>query len=179
MTRYSNKSKGFTYAEVLVALSISLLLFAALLGLFITAKQFYAVNMLAQDLQRDANKVIAKIIKGKIEPGGIYRLSEATRYNQVSVSELEFWGQDDVKRWIKLSADGRSVIYHHPTTNGDQDEVLYTVPPNTAITLQFWVPAGALYQGTNIGIDVGLSQSLRDRNFNGSASTLLNIRNHT
>ena len=177
MTRYSG-NKAFTYAEVLVTLSVSILLFGAVLGLFVTSKQFYTVNILGESLQRDANKVMAKIIKGKIEPGGIYRLSDAAAYNLVALSELHFWGQDGTERWIRLSGDGRSVIYHHPTSNGQQDEILYTTPDGVALTLRFWVPPGPLYAGVNIALDVGLSRDLRGRTFNGSATTIVNIRNH-
>ena len=176
MTRHS--IKGLTVVELLVAISLSILLFGAVLGLFITTKQFYTVNILGENLQRDCNTVISKIIKGKSEPGGIYRLSEAASYNLVSVSELHFTGTDGTERWVKSSADGRSVIYHHPTVNGVIDQILYTAPLEAVLTLRFWIPAGAVYATVNIGVDVGLSQTIQGRTFTGSATTMLNIRNH-
>ena len=173
-----NSTKAFTYVELLVALSISIIVFGSIFGLFITTKQFYAKNIAGQALQRDANKVIAKVLKGTSEPGGIFRLSEAVTRTRPFISEVHFWGTDNNERWYRVSADGKSIIYHHPTNMGVQDEIIYTTPADTALTLRFWLPAGALYQNVGVGIDVGLTRTVSGKNFSGSASSMIIIRNH-
>ena len=177
--------KGYTYPELLVAAGISILLFMAVLGLFVTVKQYYTLNVVEERLQRDADQVIAKVIKGKDEAGSVFRLSDAQSYTLVGINRLDFTGTDGVIRWVTISADGRSVIYHHPVAGAAADEVIYTAPDDVALTLRFWPVLNAvtgladpLYTNKAIGLDVGLTQTLRGRTFSGSATTLVNIRNH-
>ena len=170
--------RGFTLTEVLIALTISVLLITAVLGAYITSSEFLFSNVAGRNVQSDANLLMNKIIKGRREPTGIFRLSEAASYNPQSVSELHFTGTDGIERWYRLGANNASVIYHHPTANGVQDEVIYNVPQGNALTLRFWIPAGANFTNIGVGIDVALSQVFRGRTVSGSVSTMINIRNH-
>jgi len=172
--------RGMTVPELLVALSISVMLIASVLGSFVSAKEFYTTNMTEQNLQRDANLILEKIIQGKVEPGGTFRLSEAVSYTQTGINNLSFKGLDGIQRRISVNMDGSAIIYTHPTDSGYiMDEALYTVPPGTDLTLRFWVPSGSQYTGVDIMIDVGLSKFTMDGRFlSGSASTMVNIRNH-
>lgn len=170
--------QGFTLVEVILALGISTLLITSVLGVFVTSKKFYTTNMAGQNLQRNANLLMNKMIKGKLEPGGTFRLSEAVSYTLVSVSELRFIGTDGLERRYFVSADGASLMYRHPTASGVQDEALYTAPAGTTLTVRFWIPAGSSYMNRNVGIDVGFSQTSVGMALSGCTSTLVNIRNH-
>ena len=45
---------------------------------------------------------------------------------------------DPNARWYYLNSTGTSVIYHHPTTGGGTvEQVIYTAPPKTTMTLRF------------------------------------------
>ncbi len=168
-----------TIVELLAALSISVLLVGSVLGTLVTSKHFYATNVMGQTLQRDANLLLTKILKGKTEPTGTFRLAEAETYTLTSISELHFTCTDGIERWYRLSSDGTQVIYHHPTSAGEQDEVIYTAPAGRTITLRFWMPAGSSFENIGIGIDVGLSQAVRGVTVTGSVTTMTNIRNHS
>ena len=171
--------KGMTFVELLVSLSISVLLIGSVLATYMASNEFYAVDVTGQTLQRDADNILNKIIKGKIEPTGVFRLSEATSYNQVSVSELQFTGTDQTIRWYGLSEDEKSVIYHHPTSSGVRDEIIYTASAGITPALRFWIPSGVQFTDTGIGIDVALTQNVNGRAISGSATTMINIRNHS
>ncbi len=172
-----------TMAELLVALSISVLLLGSVLGSFVSVKEFYTTNVVEQNLQRDANLIMEKIIQGKVEPGGTFRLPEAVSFSQSGVSNLSFVGLDGTTRRFSLSYDGSSIVYTHPTASGYTDEVIYTAPAGTDLTVRFYVPSGYQYAGVNVAIDVGLSKFILDggwgRFLSGSASTMVNIRNHS
>jgi hypothetical protein len=169
-------SKGITAAELTVALNISVLLFASILGAFIASRQFYESNMIGQALQRDANIITTRIIHGGKEDAGMVRLSDAVSFNQTSLSELHFFSKDDaVERWYRLSDDNLSIIYHHPVAGGAiQDEVIYTAPPGASISLRF----ETITNNVTFGIKVAVLRNFFGRTITGSAYTTVNIRNH-
>lgn len=190
-------NKAFTLIELLMATGISVLLLGLVLSIFITTKQFYVTNIVGQNLQRDADIILNKIIRGGREPAGIFRLSEATSCASStiplatfacpeSLSQLSFAGIDGKKRWVQLSGDGKSIIYHHPTVNGDQDQIIYTAPRGAVLTLRFWIRTlpnsiipDPVFFNIDVGIDVAITQTILNRTVSGSASTMINLRNHS
>ena len=165
--------------ETQTALAISVLLITCVMGVYVLAKSFYTYNILGQNLQASADNALAKIIKDGPEPDGTFRLSEAVSFTQPSLSELHFTGTDGIERWITLSGDGQSIIYHRPGSGGVmEDDVLYTAPSGAILTLRFWTPAGTNYTGVNICIAVAVVQNIQGKSISGSASTMVNIRNH-
>ena len=174
----TSDSKSQTVPELIISAALIVVLFAATLSAFVFVKQMYVSSISQGNIQQDANLILSKIIKGGPEPGGLFRLSEAVSYRIQSISELHYNGTDGVERWIALSNGGTSIIYHHPTSTGTRDEVIYTAPQGAIITLRFWMPTGDVYQNINVGIDVAISQYIFGRNISGSATTIINIRNH-
>ena len=170
--------KGFTLAELLVAVGMSAMLTGLIFVALISSRQLCTSVTADQDLQQTANVIMNKIIKGGSEPGGIFRLSEATSYTIASISELHFVGTDGIERRYFLNNTGTSLVYRHPTAAGTQDEVLYTAPTRTTLTLRFWPLAGSTYTNITVGIDVGLAKTVNGRSVVGSVTTMINIRNH-
>jgi prepilin-type N-terminal cleavage/methylation domain-containing protein len=168
--------KGFTLVELLIATGLSAIFTALLLAALTTSRQFCDRITADQDLQQVANVIMNKIIKGANEPGGVYRLSEATSYTTPGISELRFTGTDGIERRYFIT--GSSLFYRHPTTAGTVDEVLYTAPAGTSLTLRFWTLSGSNYTNITVGIDVGLSKTINGKAVVGSATTMINIRNH-
>ncbi len=173
-----SNEKGFTLAELLAATALSALLTGLILTALISSRQICTSVTADQDLQQTANVIMNKIIKGGSEPGGIFRLSEATSYSIATISELHFTGTDSIERRYFLNNTGTSLVYRHPTATGTQDEVLYTAPTGTTLTLRFWPLAGSTYTNITVGIDVGLARVVNSRNVVGSETTMINIRNH-
>jgi prepilin-type N-terminal cleavage/methylation domain-containing protein len=172
----SSNEKGFTLAELLVAIGLSALFTGFVFAALISSRQICTSNTANQELQQTTNVVMNKIIKGGLEPGGIFRLSEATSYTIASINDLHFFGTDGNER--RYFQTGASLMYRHPTANGTQDETLYTAPTGTTLTLRFWTLAGSSYTNIAVGIDVGLARVVNGRNASGSATTMINIRNH-
>ena len=177
ITRVNNRA--LILIELLAAIVILTFLAAIVTGIFILTTEDHYTGASEQQLQYKVNTLLAKIIEGKPEPGGIFRLSEAVTYNLVDISELHFTGTDSIERWFRLDSPSRSVIYHHPTALGIVDETIYTAPAGTVITLRFSIPAGPQYEGVVVGIDAALTCSAFGRTVSGSASTYVNIRNHS
>ena len=174
----SSDEKGFTLVELLVAISLSALFTGFLFAALISSRQICISSTANQELQQNANVIMNKIIKGGSEPGGIFRLSEAISYTIANISELHFIGIDGIERRYFLNNAGKSLMYRHPTAAGTQDEVLYVAPTGTTLTLRFWTLAGSAYTNITVGIDVGLARVVNGRNVTGSATTMINIRNH-
>ena len=172
-------NKAFTLAEILVAMVIAVFLIGVVVNFYILTSRTNSTGINRQWLQNDANTILTKIIEGKLEPGGVFRLCEAVSYNVVSISELHFTGTDSLERWFRLNSSSTSLIYHHPTASGNVDETIYTAPAGAAITLRFSIPLGAQYTGVVVGIDAVLTKNISGRMVSGSASTYVNIRNHS
>ena len=170
--------KGFTLAELLVAIGLSAMFTGLILAALMSSRQICTSLTADQDLQQTANVIMNKIIKGGSEPSGIFRLSEATSYTIASISELHFVGTDGIERRYFLDNTGRELWYRHPGVGGTSDELIYRAPTGTTLTLRFWALAGSTYANITVGIDVGLSKVVNGRNVVGSATTMINIRNH-
>jgi len=172
-----NNKKALTFAELLIAMALAVTLIGSTLGAFMLVKQVSAKSIVETSLQRDADLIIMKIIKGKRESGIMFRLSEAVSYSIPAISELHFVGTDGIERWYHLNSGSTSVLYHHPGFTA-QEEVIYTAPQGATITLRFWTPSGTVYSGISVGIDVAVSKTLQGKNLSGSVTTMINIRNH-
>ena len=171
-------NRAFTLAEVLVATVVATFLIGTVVVFSNAARQAYSGGISGENLQEGANIILAKIIEGGEEPGGVFRLSEATSYNLAGISELHFIGTDSVERFFCLNNASTAVIYHHPTGSGTMDQTIFTAPPGATITLRFSIPTGPQYTGVVVGIDVALIQNFAGRTLSGSASTYVTIRNH-
>ena len=178
--------KAYTFMEVLIAIALSIILTGALIAAFLMAQQTCAKVSAEQNLQQIANVIMRKIIKGSPKSGGLHRLNQAISFDfnntyTANVSgELNFQGTDGVNRSFYINTAGTSILYHDPGVGG-ADEVIYTAPPGMALVLQFWPGSleGAVYSGVDVGINVGLIQSIKGQTVSGSLQTFVNIRNHS
>ena len=174
-------NRAFTLVEIMIAATIAVIVIGIVLGFYSFSNQAYSMGVSRQQLQDDANIILTKIIEGKSEPGGVFRLSEAVSYNIVGISELHFVGTDSIERWFSLDNSSTSIIYHHPTISSPagEDETICRVPTGSTITLRFSIPSGAQYTGVVIGIDAAETKNVSGNTISGSASTYVNIRNHS
>ena len=173
------RERAFSLPELIVAGFLASMFTAVLLTALITARQTCTSVSTEQGLQQAANIVMNKIIKGGSEPGGTFRLSEATSYTIASISELHFTGTDGKERRYFLNGTGTELWYRCPAAGGGtSDQLVYRAPTGTALTLRFWPLAGATYTNITVGIDVGLARTVNGKNITGSATTMINIRNH-
>ncbi len=172
-------NKAFTLVEVMLAAAIAVFMMGIVFSFYYLGNKTYSMGISRQQLQDDADVILAKIIKGKSEPGGVFRLSEAVSYNIVGISELHFVGADGIERWFSLNNSSTSIIYHHPTASGITNETIYTAPTGATITLRFSIPFGPQYTGVVIGIDAAVTKNVSGNAISGSASTYVNIRNHS
>lgn len=177
MRKLMNK-KAFTLVETILATAFTVVLVTVVVNFYNTTRIVNSAGTSGQVLQDGSNLVLAKIIEGKTEPTGVFRLAEAVSYSIVSLSELHFLGTDGTQRWYKLNGTSTQLLYHHPTSSGTIDEVIYTVPTNATLTLRFWIPSVANYAAAVIGIDAALTQTVLGRSISGSSSTIVNLRNH-
>ncbi len=174
-------NKAVTFSEILVVSLVAVCIVAAVTSFYSLTNRTSSIESSEQWLQQCANTILTKIVEGASEPGGVFRLSEATEYTVVSLSELRFKGTDGIDRTYRLNAGATSVIYHHPTSSfpAGEDQIIFTAPSGTTITLRFYIPAGAQYTGVVVGIDAALTQNISGRAISGCVSTYVNIRNHS
>jgi len=177
MAGLTNKNSHII-VELVVASAIIIILTSSTIAALIVARQLYSPGITEQNLHQAVTILMNTIIKGKSEPGGNFRLSEAVSYYLSNISELHFVGTDGQERWYFLNNTQTAILYHHPTATGIQDEVIYTAPQGAVLTLRFWIPSGAIFANTVVGIDVGLSQNMLGINTTSSLTTMVNIRNH-
>lgn len=163
-------NKALSLLESLIAVAIAAFLVGAVLSFHNLTNRTYLTGVPRTQLQSDANVVLAKILAGTPEPGGIVRLCEAVSCQAVSLSELRFKGLDGITRSYRLNGSSTAVIYNHPTASGMADEVIYTAPAGCTITLRFT----PLYSGLLVNIDVAVTKGATS----GSVSTNVNLRNH-
>ncbi len=175
--------------ELLIVVAITLILMIVVFNFYNLSKLVYSSGLAQQSLQDGVNIVLSKIIEGKTEPSGVYRLAEGTSYcigtgvacsGPSSIAELHFWGIDGTERWYKLDNTSTELIYHHPTVAypSGSDDVIYTTPKGSILTLRFWVPNVANYPAAVVGMDVALTQSVFGRTVTGDSTTIVNLRNH-
>ena len=183
--------KAFTLVEILMATAITLILVVGMFNYYYVSKTAYITGLSKQMLADGANLVLSKISEGGIESGGgVYRLAQGVSYcigsgtspscGVVSTSELHFWCTDGIERWYRLGSGSASLIYHHPTTGNPSgaDETVYTTPTgSTFSTLLFCIPTGN-YPAANVGVSVTLAQNVSGKTITGSATTIVNLRNH-
>lgn len=172
----SRDKRGFTLLELVVAIGLSTLLTGALLAALTSSRQLCTSIAADQDLQQTANVLMDKIIKGEAEAGVTYRLSEATVYSVVTLSELDFKDIGDASwraYFLTLSNTGNELWYRRPIAGVAAVELLYKAPAGTTFTLRFWNSDNA-----TVGINVALSRTVNGRVVVGSATTMINIRNH-
>ncbi len=164
--------------ELVFVVGLSAMLTGVILAALTSSRQICTSVAADQDLQQTANVIMNKIIKGNSESGVIYRLSEAKSFTIVSISELRFVGTDSVERRYFLNNTGTELWYTHPGAGGTVSDLIYRAPTGTTLTLRFWQLAGSNYTNITVGIDVALSKTVNGRNVVGSATTMINIRNH-
>lgn len=92
---------------------------------------------------------------------------------------------DTTARWYYLNSTGTAVIYHHPAGAGTTvEEVLYTAPAGSIITLRFPPASVVTNQASVLEIDVAIVKNTPAGTTNnavtvsGSASTFVLLRNH-
>ena len=190
-------NKAFNLVELMMAVSFSVLLMAAVYGFYNAASQSYSSGISGQTLQDGADIVLSKIIEGEIESGVVYRLSTAVSYmipngstnylytcggspqtapcNTSNTSGELYYCQDSTctatdstARWYYLNSAGTAVIYHHPATGGGTiEENIYTAPKGSTLTLRF---SPAQYNSQTIPNVIEIDVALR---LNLSATTVV------
>jgi Tfp pilus assembly protein PilE len=190
-------NKGFNLVELMMAVAFSLLLMTAVYGFYNIARQSYFSGISGQSLQDGANIVLSKIIEGKSESNVVYRLSTAVSYMIPNNSTGDLYycqvspctsGDLTARRYyLNTTVDAKGaityqVIYHHPKAGGGTiDEMIYTAPNGSILTLRF-SPAAVGTPANVLEIDVALNQNLsqkaNSRTISGTASTFVLIRNH-
>lgn len=162
----------------MISSALVLILIISAFGIFILVRKTQMISINEGNFQRDASIILARIIKGTRESGGIYRLSEAASYQINSISDMTFTCADGSSRRYYLNGDSTSLLYQSGNSPSYTTTV-YTAPAGAVITLRFWTPSGDVYTNTSMGIDVAVSQPILDRTVSGSVTTLVNIRNHS
>ncbi|MDD5136015.1 MAG: hypothetical protein PHX20_00680 [Candidatus Omnitrophica bacterium] len=167
--------RAHTIAEVLVAAVIAVIFFTSAMGVFVMAKRFYASGMSGQELQRDVDRILNRIIRGLEEGGTRYGTRSGASFTSpiADITRLDFVGTDGNTRSIYLTAGG--IVYESPTQAPNQ-QVIYTPPANSVLTLRFWEPAGYADHET-VAIYIGLSKQVSGKVTSGSLTTYVNLRN--
>ncbi|MBF0618701.1 MAG: type II secretion system protein [Candidatus Omnitrophica bacterium] len=183
-----NNNNAFTLVEMLLATACAVVLMVGVFNYNNILRTAFRLGLAGQVLQDGANIIVARIIQGAIEPGGIYRLSQGVSYcigsgarpascSTPDAAQLHYWGTDGVERWYYLNESRTAFIYHHPTplSPGGDDEILYHAPVGATITLYFWPLAAS---NKDVGVSVALVQNIFGSPVTGSLTTLVNLRNH-
>jgi hypothetical protein len=169
--------RAHTLTELLIAGSIAILLVASVLGAFMLIKSIYTHGMANYFLQRDVDTLMAKIVRGSKESTGTYGLRSAVSFTIPSAtpagSRIDFVGTDADTRTYFLN--NNTIIYNSPTQAPNQ-QVIYTPPSNSTVTLLFWEPGGYIDHEL-VGIYLAVSQQVGGRNASGSITTYVNLRN--
>ena len=164
---------GHTLTEALIVSVVAVILFTSALGVFVVTKTMYSSSIAAQDLQRDANRVLNRIVKGLEEGGVRYGLRSAVSYTIPLVTQIDFIGTDGNTRRYYLGSGG--IVYESPTQSPSV-QTIYTVPTGSTFTLRFWEPAGYLDHET-VGVYISITKQASNRIVSGSLSTYVNVRN--
>jgi len=169
--------RGYTLAEILTVSVILTFVIGSVMGAFVTTKSVCYASIRILGLQREANIIVERIIRGLGDPANAFGLRSATSFSIPASdpvgSEIDFIGTDGNTRKYFLSAN--SVIYESPTESPVQKSI-YTAQANSSLTLRFWQPAGYADNET-AGIYISISQNAQNRTLSGSLSTYVNIRN--
>lgn len=168
-------NKAHTLTEVLVSSVLVVILFTSTIGVFVLTRVFYTRTMVSQELQRDVNRLMARITKG-IEEGGVrYGLRSGAGYAEpvTPITAVSFTGVDDNVRRYSLSSGG--ILYESPTQTPNA-QTIYTVPANSTLVLRFWKPTGYMDNET-LAVYIGLTRQISGRTASGSLTTYINLRN--
>ena len=168
--------KAYTLIEVLVVCVITVILFASVIGTFVVASNLYNTGIAAQDLQRDVNGVLGRIVKGTKEGGARYGLRSAVSFvSPISpVSEIDFTGLDGKVRKYYLSAG--SIVYQSPTETPNL-QTIYTPPAHSTVLLRFLQPATGSADNETAAIYLAVTRQISGRTISGSLTTYVNLRN--
>ena len=182
MIRKYTYKNGYTLVEIIVSTAITIILITILYNFYTVANLIYSTGLSTQALEDGANTVLIKMIEGKSEPTGMFRLAEGVSYTIPSINRINFVGTDGVTRSYRLNNSATALIYNHLTIAGATDETIYTAPVGATIILRFSVPNVVNNATAVVNIDVALTQPARNsagsRLLSGSASTIVNLRNH-
>ena len=167
--------KAYTLTEILVVCVITVILFASVIGTFVVASNLYDSGMAAQNLQRDVNGVLSRIVRGTREGGTRYGLRSAVSFAWpiTPTSEIDFTGADNKVRKYYLSSG--SIMYQSPTETSNL-QTIYTPPAKSTVTLRFWQPLGSIDNET-VTIYLAVTRQISGRTISGSLMTNVNLRN--
>lgn len=167
--------RAHTLTEMLIVSFMTVVLFTSTIGVFVVARTFYVRGMASQELQRDVNWLMARIVKG-IEEGGVrYGLRSSESYTEpiTPITEINFTGADGNARRYRLSSG--SIVYESPTQTPNT-RTIYTVPANSTLTLRFEKPTGYMDNET-LAIYISITRQVSGRTASGSLTTYVNLRN--
>lgn len=169
------KKRGFTLVEILITSFVLVLLLASAVGVFMFVDTFSSSTIAGQNLQRDINTVMGKIVHGMKEQNGIFGLRSAQGFTIPVITEIDFKGTDTpTPNWRKYYVLNGSLIYTSPTASPNTQTV-YTPPANSTMTLRFW--SDPLGDSEKVGIYISVRQSTGGKTVSGSLSTYVNLRN--
>ena len=165
--------KAYTLTEIMVVFVLTVIFITSVMGIFVMVKSMYVNSIANQELQRDVNKVVGRIVKGLGENVTRYGLRAGASYTIPAVTEINFIGIDNITRKYYLAPGG--IVYESPTETPNT-QVLYAPPANSVLTLRFWKPAGFLDNET-VGIYMSVTKQTSGRTASGSLTTYVNLRN--
>jgi hypothetical protein len=169
------RRRAHTLTEVLIASVLAVMVITSVLGVFIMAKKFYATGIKGQELQRDVNEALNRMIKGRPEGGARYGLRSAVSYTIPSASQsapsIDFIGADGSTRTYYLTAGG---IIYDSQTQAPNPQAIYSPPANSVVTLLFWWPYA---DHETLAIYLGVTEQVSGRTIAGSVATYINARN--
>lgn len=170
-TNPTSGQRGQTLPEVLVASVIMTLLFASAIGAFMLTKNIQRYSIEEYNLQRDVNKVLARIVRNIKEDTENHGLRSGRSFTIPSVSRLNYAGDDGIARSYYLSSG--SILY---LKSNLLPSTIYTPPTGSTLTLRFWEPTGYSDHVT-VGIYIGITRVVGGKTISGSATTYVIIRN--
>jgi len=168
------RQDAYTITELLISAAIIIIFFASALGVFVTGRTLCLGGIAAQGLQRDADWIMDRMVRGVKEGGARYGLRSAVSFTPpASVTTIDFTGTDGNVREYSLVSGG--IAYRSPAQTPNT-RTIYTAPPNATVILRFQQPAGHADNET-LSIYIGITQRVSGRTVSGSATTYVNLRN--
>lgn len=178
--KLTNK-KAFTLSETICVVVISLIILTAIMQVFVVINNDYGFSVSESHLQNCANNIMEKIVSYQDTPNGVGRLTEAVNFSIPNQNEIQFTDINGLER--RFYTDSSNVYFGidaNPDPDSDSfvDQVIFTAPTNSTISLRFYEHTGAEYTTITLCIDAAVTKSLRGQALSGAVSTVLNIRNH-
>lgn len=165
--------RAFTLPEILTASVIIVILFASAIGTFVMVKAFASSSMSEQELQRDIDVIMGRIVRGMKEGTDLFGLRSAKSFTIPSIAEIDFTGTDANIRKYYLS--GASIVYESPAVS-PAIQTVYIAPAGATVILRFWEPAGYMDHET-VGVYICVTKQAGGKTVSGSLSTYVNLRN--